>query len=102
MIMAISNSDNVSEPLDIYNRALSRYGIGPQLDMFIEEAAEAIQSVQYYRRGRCDMDTVCGELADLQVMLEQIKIVFGIHRFEKIFVENIHALDEKLNAEEHQ
>lgn len=87
-----------SESLEIYTRALNMWGIDPQLNMFIEEAAEAIQAVQHYRRDRCDMDTVCGELADLQIMLEQMKIVYGTDRFEKIFADKIAALDEKLSA----
>jgi len=66
----------------------------------LEEAAEAIQAVQHYRRGRCDMDTVCGEMADLQIMLEQLKIVYGINRFERVFAEKICALDAKLSENE--
>ena len=88
---------NDSEPWDIYILALDKWGVHIQTDMFVEEAAEAIQAISHYRRGRCDLDVVCGELADLQVMLEQMKIVFGTDRFEKIFAEKIVALDEKLS-----
>lgn len=93
----IVHVNDESEPWEIYTRALNTWGIDPQLNMFIEEAAEAIQAVQHHRRGRCDMDTVCGELSDLQVMLEQMKIVYGTDRFERIFAEKIYALDEKLS-----
>jgi NTP pyrophosphatase (non-canonical NTP hydrolase) len=89
-----------SEHREIYNRALSRWGVGLQLDMFIEESAEAIQAVQHYKRGRCDMDTVCGELADLWIMLSQMRIVYGETRFDRVLAEKIAALYEKLSVEE--
>ena len=80
--------------------ALQRWGTRAQTDMFIEEASEAIQAMCHYRRGRCDMDTVCGELADLSIMIEQMKVVFGTDRFERIFAEKIVALDRKLSEDE--
>ena len=89
-----------SEPWEIYTRALDKWGVGLQVDMFIEESAEAIQAVQHYRRGRCDMDTVCGELCDLQIMLNQMKIVYGTDRFERVFTKKIVALDAKLSEDQ--
>lgn len=86
----------IGDPLNVYVRALDTWGIGVQEDIFIEEAAEAIQAISHFRRDRCDMDTVCGELADLQVMLDQMKIVYGVDRFNAIFAKKIIALDAKL------
>jgi 8-oxo-dGTP diphosphatase len=97
--MVHDNADrtNCQRPQEICARALNQWGVGLQLDMVIEESAEVIQAVQHYKRGRCDMDTVCDELADLQIMLEQAKCVFGNRRFEKIFAEKMSALDKKLS-----
>ena len=94
------DSMNDEQARGIYTRALDEWGVGLQLDMFVEEAAEAIQAVQHYRRGRNDMDTVCGELADLWIMLSQMKIAFGEKRFDYILAQKLDVLEKKLDAEE--
>lgn len=96
----IVHVNDESEPLEIYTRALDKWGASAQINQFIEEAAEAIQAVQHYRRGRCDMDTVCGELADLHIMLSQMLVVYGVERFEKILAEKIASLDDRLSEDE--
>lgn len=82
---------------NVYTRALNTWGVDMQIDIFVEEAAEAIQAISHYRRGRCDLATVCGELSDLQVMLNQMKIVYGAERFDRIFAEKVIILDAKLD-----
>ena len=89
----------IGDPLNVYVRALDTWGIGVQEDIFIEEAAEAIQAISHFRRDRCDMDTVCGELADLWIMLEQMRIVFGTDRFDRIFAKKVVALYTKLDEQ---
>ena len=58
-------------------KALAKWGSETQIDMFIEEASEAIVALEHYRRGRNTMNDVIKELADTQVTLDQMKILFG-------------------------
>ena len=63
----------------------------------IEEAAEVILAIIHYRRGKCDMETLFGEMADLQIMLDQMKVICGQHEFDKVLAKKYSALDKKLD-----
>lgn len=84
----------------IYQRALNKWGVAMQNDMLIEECAEAIEAISHYRRCKCDADEVIGELADVQILLNQMKLVYGEDRFDRIFAEKLEALEAKLDMDE--
>jgi hypothetical protein len=67
-------------------------------DAFIEEAAESIQSVIHLRRSKCGINDLFGEMADLQIELNLMKIVFGQYEFDKIFACKYAELKVKLDA----
>lgn len=69
-------------------------------DVFIEESAEAIQAVIHYRRGKCGKNVLFGELADLQIMLDQMKVICGQHEFDDVLAEKYSLLDKKLDIVE--
>jgi len=62
---------------DICREALERYGEAAQIDMCIEECAELIAALQHYKRGRCRKADVVTEIADVQIMCEQMQELFG-------------------------
>lgn len=51
------------------------YGKEKQLDMLIEECAELIQAISKYNRGK-SFNCVAEEIADVEIMIEQIKYLF--------------------------
>jgi hypothetical protein len=69
-------------------------------DVFVEGSAEAIQAVIHYRRGKCGKDALFGELADLQIMLDQMKVICGQHEFDDVLAEKYSLLDKKLDIVE--
>lgn len=77
--------------------ALSTWGTYNQTQMFVEEAAEATVAMSHYHRGRCGVGDVVGELADVQIMLDQLKICFGEDNFERVLAEKYKALKTKLD-----
>ena len=85
--------------INLSDRALKKWGVDPQINQFIEEAAEAIEAVSHHRRGKCDFDDVCGELADLLITLTQMRIVYGIDRFDRVLAEKLDSLETKLDTE---
>jgi len=55
--------------------ALATHGEAPQLDQAIEEMAELTVAIQHMRRGRITPDKLAGEVADVELMLEQLALV---------------------------
>lgn len=66
--------------------------------VFIEEAAEVIQEVVHFRRGKCGIRDLFGEMADLQIMLDQMKVICGQAEFNEVLAEKYAALDKKLDS----
>lgn len=60
----------------VYVHALSAYGLTAQVDMLIEEMAELTTALLHDRRGR--ETNIPEEIADVQIMLEQITQFFKL------------------------
>ena len=62
----------------IYTQAKCLWGIGPQVDMMIEESSELTQALLKFRRDPSPERAidVVQELADVEIMLEQMKMQF--------------------------
>lgn len=80
----------------IYERAIKKWGVHNQNDMLIEECSEAIEAICHYRRGKCGMDDVVGELCDVYILLQQMRVIYGESRFDNILDEKIDALEIKI------
>ena len=64
----------------IINRAVQFYGHTSQIDMMIEEMSELTKALLKHRRGPADeaaREAVREEMADVEIMLQQMKIIFG-------------------------
>lgn len=69
---------------EIYVEAVQKWGNRPQSDLMIEECGELIQAIIKYRRGIGTKDQVVSEMADVQIMLNQMKIIVNDNAlFEK-------------------
>jgi len=66
---------------EILNRAISKYGLMNQMNMCIEEMAELIKALSKVRRpnddDRAAHENVIEEMADVQIMIDQMRIIFG-------------------------
>lgn len=60
---------------EICKQAIEHFGAEKQIDMCIEEMAELTQALCKHKRGL--MHNVEEEIADVEIMLEQIKNVFN-------------------------
>lgn len=60
----------------IYDSALARFGIQAQVRKAVEELTEAAVELLHYLDGRGNDDLVAEELADVEIMLEQMRLVF--------------------------
>ncbi len=63
---------------NIYEKAINTYGENAQLDMVIEEMSELIKEICKKKRGKDNHDAITEEIADVEIMLEQLKIICDI------------------------
>lgn len=82
------------------NTALNKYGIENQKWMLIEECGELLNAVAKLRRGRSSNEEVITELADVQIMVEQMALFFGWEKFQAEKERKLARLNERLNKDE--
>lgn len=58
-------------------QAVLAWGHSAQIDMIVEECSELILALQHFKRGRNTADEVANEIADVSIMLDQARIIFG-------------------------
>lgn len=83
----------------IYNKALNTYGINAQLSIIIEECGELITEITRIKRGRTTKEKIITELADVQIMIEQIAFYYGLDNFLKEKNRKLRRLVERLNKQ---
>ena len=68
---------------EIYRKAVKVCGRDAQMGMLQEECAEVIQAVNKLRRGALGAaDNLCEEIADVEIMLAQMRCVLPENRIE--------------------
>ncbi len=77
-------------------RALDTYGHEAQRLHAAEECAELIIALSHARRGRSDVD-VAGEIADVLIMAEQMRISFGAEAIDRRTVEKLERLEARIS-----
>lgn len=66
------------DSLKVLKKAISTYGKESQLDMCIEEMSELTKEICKHKRGAYNNEEIIEEIADVYIMLEQMKMIFGI------------------------
>lgn len=82
---------------DIYREALTKYGINSQILMVMEKMAELQKELCKNRRGAENIVCIAEEIADVEIMLEQMKLYFDIgEHVEKIKNIKLRRLQDRL------
>lgn len=68
----------------IYKQVVKKWGHKPQINMMIEECAELIVELQHICRGRGSIAAVRGEIADVEIMCAQMRVIFGSTHIDSI------------------
>lgn len=73
---------------ELYKFAIETYGDEAQINQGIEEMAELIQAVNKFRRMRnpVTFDNIAEEIADVEIMMDQYKQIYGITENEIILL----------------
>lgn len=88
--------DQGHEHFEICARAIKHYGAAAQKEMLIEECAELIQALQHEKRGRINPEEVCEEIADVQIMLNQISLLYPERLIKKAFERKMSRLKSRM------
>ncbi len=62
----------------IYKRAIEKFGVGAQIGMVFEEMSELQKELCKYMRGKKNIQEIAEEMADVEIMLGQMKVLFGV------------------------
>lgn len=66
-----------TDEIVVIKLAVEKFGPESQMDMSIEECSELINALCKLRRGRVGPIDVVTEIADVQIMCEQLAYMFG-------------------------
>ncbi len=69
-----------AQELKIYNEAIDFFGTESQKIMVIEEMSELTKELCKELRNRGDVGHIAEELADVEITLAQIKMIYNIHQ----------------------
>ena len=62
---------------EVLQRALDTYGSTLQIGVMMEEMSELQKELCKYLRGKYSPANIAEEIADVEIMLEQMKMLFG-------------------------
>ena len=65
--------------IDIYTEAIKTFGALSQMVVAIEECSELQKEIVKIIRKRGNLTNLAEEIADVEIMLEQLKLIFTVH-----------------------
>lgn len=78
-----------------YLAALEKWGTEAQAMMAIEEMSELTKEICKLHRGKDNLEALADEIADVTIMMEQLRLMFGIN---ELVCEHMDAKVERLRA----
>lgn len=78
-------------------RAIETYGADMQLIVAMEEFSELTKELCKYLRGQGDIEHIKEEMADCQIMLAQLRIIFDIKDLQPQILEKLERLEKRLD-----
>jgi DNA-directed RNA polymerase subunit F len=67
---------------EVYSESVSKLGESVQYDRAVEELSELVVAIQHFRRGSADRSAVLDQIADVTIMIGQLRTIFGITKEE--------------------
>lgn len=84
------------ENQELLARAIEKWGIEAQQKQVIEACSELITAILHRQRGKCTDADVVTEIADVSIMCEQMKLIYGAHRVDTEIQRKLNRLKERL------
>ena len=73
------NKINYEDRKKVYQEALNKWGVDLQTMMAVEEMSELTKEICKIKRGKMDLDALADEIADVTIMLEQLRMIYGLN-----------------------
>ena len=73
------NKINYEDRKTVYQEALNKWGVDIQTMMAVEEMSELTKEICKIKRGKMDLDALADEIADVTIMLEQLREIYGLN-----------------------
>ena len=73
------NKINYEDRKTVYQAALRKWGVDLQTMMAVEEMSELTKEICKIKRGKMDLDALADEIADVTIMLEQLREIYGLN-----------------------
>ena len=87
---------NFTETIEL---ALEKYGAHHQEHMLVEEMGELTTALNHYHRGRCSIDDVRLEIADVFIMIKQMRCLYGKYEVDKAIKLKLQRLQNRLTKD---
>lgn len=81
----------------IYQKAISVYGVKEQMRQTQEECAELIADIGRFMRTRIDDNKLASEIADVEIMIDQMRILIGNEKVDAAKNYKVRRLADRLN-----
>lgn len=93
------NKITYEQRVQTYTNALIHFGKANQLVIALEELSECQKEICKTMRGDSNLDHLAEEIADATIMLEQVRLIFGLNDLvcEKMD-EKVKRLDDRLKG----
>ena len=83
----------------IYRKAFDHFGKGNQITVAIEELSELIKELCKVQRGKMNIEHIVEEIADVEIMIEQLRMIFNSDRdIEKVKAQKIERLECRISG----
>lgn len=63
--------------MNTIQKAIDKYGVDAQILQAVEELNELAMDLMHYRKGKAAHRKVVEEIADVRIMTDQLRIIFG-------------------------
>ncbi len=73
------NKINYEDRKKVYQAAMRKWGVDLQTMMAVEEMSELTKEICKIKRGKMDLDALADEIADVTIMLEQLREIYGLN-----------------------
>lgn len=89
---------DAAEKQALYEKAKAKWGSGSQIIQAIEELTECAAALARWTNGKAKLCDVYTELADAEIMLEQMRFNFGPEGIESEKEAKLNRLKGRINA----
>ena len=83
---------------DLFETVIAKFGFDAQKAMAIEECVELINALCKEKRGRATDEDIITEIADVQIMCEQLAIIYGKEKVRQERLRKLMRLHKRIQS----